>query len=257
MVANAWQPEDMIECGPYSVKAQRPSLGQDPETGHLYCMYQYYDTDTAALSSAGWPSGEVYVSVSTDGGLNWAEGTNVTETITLQNAPPGDCYSEESPSIAEWVDGDCRIMYTMDYDAGYVLYNAGTWTLNDIKYHRVPVDSVPTTPLVPQVPFHVSPIPIDREITATTGTIKALEICAIPNPFNPQTTIKFSLPDAAFVTLKVFDLQGRLVATLADGLMSSGSHDLIFDGSNLVSGVYLYRLQADNFTTGAKLVLVK
>ncbi len=257
VVANAWHPEDLVECGPGCVKAQRPSLGQDPVTGHLYCMYQYYDTDTTALSAAGWPSGEVYVSVSTDGGLNWAVGTNVTETITPQNAPPGQCYSEECPCMAEWVDGDCHIMYTMDYDAGYVIQNAGTWTLNDVKYHHVPVDSIPTTPLVPQVPFHVSPIHINQEITAATGTIESLEICATPNPFNPQTAIKFSLPDAVYVTLKVYDLQGRLVATLADGLMNAGSHDLIFDGSNLASGVYLYRLQADKFTTEAKLVLVK
>ena len=63
-----------------------------------------------------------------------------------------------------------------------------------------------------------------------------------PNPFNPQTTIGFSLPEAATVRLTVYDLLGRRVALLVDGNLAAGKHEVRFDASNLPSGQYLYRL---------------
>lgn len=78
-----------------------------------------------------------------------------------------------------------------------------------------------------------------------------------PNPFNPTTRFSFSLPEAAHITLKVYNLQGRLVATLIDGMRDAGSHEAIFDASALSSGIYLYRLTAGNFDAGGKMVLVK
>jgi len=147
-----------IDCGSWNMKAQRASLGQDPTTGNLYCSYQVFDVDTMAQSAGGWPSGEVYVSVSEDGGMNWAVGTNVTETITPNNAAPGQCFSETYPSMAKVVDGNCHILYVLDKDAGAVNQTEGTWTLNDVIYHKVPVDLIATTPLVEQnIPFHVTP----------------------------------------------------------------------------------------------------
>jgi hypothetical protein len=179
VICNAFDPENTIDCGVWNLRAQRPCLGQDPGTGYLYCMYQEYDVDSTHLSAAGWPSGEIYVSVSTDGGLNWSVGTNVTNTITPQNAPAGGCLSELTPSMAKTVDGECHIMYVLDRDAGFVIWTEGSWTLNDVIYHRLSVDSIPTTPLVPQdVLFHVQPFgppPWQVELTPTTGTIFGLE----------------------------------------------------------------------------------
>ena len=63
-----------------------------------------------------------------------------------------------------------------------------------------------------------------------------------PNPFNPTTVISFSLPQAGHVTLKVYDILGREVATLVDGYMSAGVHDTKFSALFL-SGMYVYRLQ--------------
>ena len=63
-----------------------------------------------------------------------------------------------------------------------------------------------------------------------------------PNPFNPQTTIAFSMPEAAAVRLSVYDLLGRRVALLVDGNLSAGKHEVRFDATNLPSGQYLYRL---------------
>jgi len=78
-----------------------------------------------------------------------------------------------------------------------------------------------------------------------------------PNPFNPSTVISYKLPTANYVSLKVFDIQGREIATLVDGYRSAGSHEVTFDGSGLASGVYIYRLEADNQHWIGKMVLMK
>jgi len=80
---------------------------------------------------------------------------------------------------------------------------------------------------------------------------------AFPNPFNPLTTLSFALPEAAKVSLSVYDISGSLVATLANGWRSAGMHEVTFDGSKLASGVYFYRLQAGEFVSGGKMVLLK
>jgi hypothetical protein len=85
-----------------------------------------------------------------------------------------------------------------------------------------------------------------------------------PNPFNPTTTISFSIPaspaggpHSSFVTLKVYDVLGREVATLVNEEMKPGRYERKFDGSGLASGVYLCRLQAVDFTQTKKLLLTK
>ncbi|NBC17997.1 MAG: T9SS type A sorting domain-containing protein [Bacteroidetes bacterium] len=78
-----------------------------------------------------------------------------------------------------------------------------------------------------------------------------------PNPFNPQTTIRYALPQAAEVRLVVYDVLGREVAVLVDGMRPAGRHQAVFEAANLPSGVYLYRLDADSFTQTRRMLLVK
>jgi hypothetical protein len=78
-----------------------------------------------------------------------------------------------------------------------------------------------------------------------------------PNPFNPTTTIHFAIPRNAHVTLKVYDLLGREVATLVDEVQGSGFKSIVFDASQLASGVYIYRLTAGSFSSSKKLMVVK
>jgi hypothetical protein len=78
-----------------------------------------------------------------------------------------------------------------------------------------------------------------------------------PNPFNPVTTIKFALPRSAKVKLAVYNLRGELVRTLVEGELPAGFHARTFDTAGLASGIYLYQLQAGDFTVTRKMVLAK
>ena len=78
-----------------------------------------------------------------------------------------------------------------------------------------------------------------------------------PNPFNPSTNIMFSIASQQFVSLKVYDMLGNEVKVLLDEEMSAGSYIINFDGSELASGVYLYKLIAGNRTDTKKMLLMK
>lgn len=78
-----------------------------------------------------------------------------------------------------------------------------------------------------------------------------------PNPFNPSTIISYQLPAYSFVTLKIYDIIGREVATLVNEKEEAGGHKVIFDGSRFASGVYFCRLQTGAFIAIKKLVLIK
>jgi hypothetical protein len=78
-----------------------------------------------------------------------------------------------------------------------------------------------------------------------------------PNPFNPSTNIKYSVPEASRVILKVFDALGREVATVVNQDQAAGTYVATFDAKSLANGTYFYRLQAGNFTETKKMLLLK
>ncbi|MCE1165470.1 MAG: T9SS type A sorting domain-containing protein [Bacteroidetes bacterium] len=78
-----------------------------------------------------------------------------------------------------------------------------------------------------------------------------------PNPFNPVTNIEFNLPKSEYVTLKVFDVSGREIAKLLGEKMGSGLHTVSFNAAGLSSGVYFYKIEAGNFVSVKKMILLK
>jgi hypothetical protein len=78
-----------------------------------------------------------------------------------------------------------------------------------------------------------------------------------PNPFNPSTIIGFEVLQAGRVTLRVYDVQGREVATIVEGTLPAGFHTRTFDGSGLASGMYFYRLIAGSFIQTRKMLLLR
>jgi hypothetical protein len=89
-----------------------------------------------------------------------------------------------------------------------------------------------------------------------------LRVAAAPNPFNPRTTLRFSLPAAAETTLRVVDLRGRVVRTLVSGRLPAGDHTVVWDGRDgggreMPSGVYFSRLLSDGRVVAGRMVLVR
>jgi hypothetical protein len=110
-----------------------------------------------------------------------------------------------------------------------------------------------------------------EEITITNQSVKKLLIQSeeqripneyflsqnYPNPFNPSTTIKFAIPNDADVNLSIFNVLGELVTTLVDKNLNAGQYEYEFDAQNLSSGIYIYRIKANDFVETKKMVLLR
>lgn len=100
-----------------------------------------------------------------------------------------------------------------------------------------------------------SPTDVDDDTELSPHTFALAQ--NYPNPFNPSTSISFQLPSAGEVKLEIFNILGQRVKTLLDQRLEAGQHTVTFDGSALASGLYLYRLRADEKTLTRKMVMVK
>jgi Secretion system C-terminal sorting domain len=96
---------------------------------------------------------------------------------------------------------------------------------------------------------------VDKELDPKPSTFSLRQ--NYPNPFNPSTTIRYGLPSESHVTLTVYNTLGQKVTELVNGEMHAGYHEVRFDGTNLTSGVYFYRLQAGNFVATKKLLFLR
>jgi photosystem II stability/assembly factor-like uncharacterized protein len=214
----------------------------------------------------GWAAGvktlgiDGAISHTTDGGLTWSTPT------TISNTDFGDiCFTDAQNG---WVVGSrpatdvAFIYHTTDGGTNWTeqTFNVSVTNLKRISF----VDT--TTGWIAGdggVILHttnggVTPV---KEITGNALPQQFVLSQNYPNPFNPSTTIEFSISKQSFVTLKVYDLLGREVATLVNKELQAGSFKTQFDASSaragLASGVYLYRLNAGGFVQTKKLMLMK
>jgi Secretion system C-terminal sorting domain len=137
--------------------------------------------------------------------------------------------------------------YASAYDVGFDekknLYSQSmySWTVDKWQY----TGTLPTVPLT--------------SVSRQNGTVPtAYELSSnYPNPFNPSTRFQFSISDAQFVSVKVFDILGHEVAALVNGTMSAGKYSVEWNAANVPSGIYFCRMQAGSFTSVKKMTLMK
>jgi len=86
---------------------------------------------------------------------------------------------------------------------------------------------------------------------------KEYRLINFPNPFNPVTKISFTLPKSAFVTLTVYDITGKTVSKLLNEFKPAGSYEVEFDGTELSSGIYIYRIETPGYVQTGKMLLLK
>jgi len=78
-----------------------------------------------------------------------------------------------------------------------------------------------------------------------------------PNPFNPSTTIAFTIPEASFVTLKIYNALGKEIAVLFSGNKEAGTYEMNYDAADIPSGIYYYTMYTNNYTQTNKMLLLK
>ncbi len=151
-------------------------------------------------------------------------------------------------------------MYRDDYGTDFFRYDMLTDELSVTHTDGLDgIASIVFNPVDPGVMYvgliqEIIPFP---EPDAASSRSTGITMNVSPNPFNPSAEIRFSLPEAAQVRLKIYNLTGQNVATVIDGQMSAGEHTVRWDASRYASGLYLARLEAGSVVETKKLVLLK
>jgi hypothetical protein len=142
-------------------------------------------------------------------------------------------------------------LYICDVDKGKYIHSIYTNDKGDFS------DFFIDSPYVYMHYTYRPPSPIYIADDANLSTNLTYKLSAYPNPFNPQTTIAFTIPNAGKVELAVYDLLGRKVTELLNEYRDKGSYEIKFNGANLASGIYFYTIKTGNFVKTEKLMLLK
>jgi carboxypeptidase T len=175
----------------------------------------------------GWDFG--YVEVSSDNGSTWQQvisytGNNLT-------------WTEQSFDITSYVNASAQLKIRFRITSDGNTLDQGWW-VDDIKLTNYCLGTV-GVPGVANIP-------------------KTFALAQnYPNPFNPVTVIKYQLPKPEFVTIKIYDLLGKEVTSLVNERKEPGYYEASFDGSNLASGLYFYRIEAGSFVDTKKMMFIK
>ena len=204
----------------------------------LYCIWAQFD-DPYDLSQQGYPNGEIFGSYSENGGLDWSEPFSITNTHS-PGAPGGYCLSEDYPSLAAEINDTLHVLYLLD---NYPASEQGQQTY--VVYQKIPVDL-----------FQYHAVSVEPHENIQTPEQTGI-IDVFPNPFNSGCMIKLHLERTETISIRVYDLQGRVTAELFSGQLTSGIHDFNFNADNLSSGIYFVRVSADLWHNTAKILLMK
>ncbi|MBI1938025.1 MAG: T9SS type A sorting domain-containing protein [Ignavibacteriales bacterium] len=164
-----------------------------------------------------------------------------------------------------WVSAGTVTHPTNTFVDNMVDYTKPIWE-KAVKYYVVAVDNTSKTS-VPSTQVETSGImnqipKVNEENYAEENAVEEVVhnfklYDNYPDPFNPTTKIKYQLPEAGMVTLKIYDILGREVAELVNENKSAGYYEVSFDASKLTSGVYIYTIQANKYTESKKMILAK
>lgn len=203
--------------------------------GPLY----YTDTQFATWTNSGYGEEVNKIHVTTDdqifAGLYDNGGTHGG---ILYSTDRGISWSYQCNGLPE----NATIVDITEDDNGYIYLIVEKWITGN-TYHRW---------------LYRSKNPLGISNSNISTKLLKCELSSFPNPFNPTTTIKFDLPASSQVKLAVYDVTGRQISILANGILNSGTHSAEFNGAKLASGVYFYQLEAEGKIIGRnKMMLLK
>ena len=189
-------------------------------------------TSISDTIKGGMIASDLFLSISSDLGATWTEPENITNSPGIN-----ETKIQGSPTVETGDNGfeTLHMVYMVDVEEPL-----GDQQGKHVYYHLAHDLSILA------VSDEEKTIPVSMELEQN-----------FPNPFNPETTIEFSLPVSGKVSLVVYNLRGEQVANLFDGIQSAGRHQIVLDASKVASGMYFYRLQAANFVQAKKMILLK
>lgn len=224
---------------------------------HVAILTSDKNTAVAVVSGINSPGQKVFKTG--NAGVNWINITGNLGDMPLNTV----LIDQDVPSIIYIGTEGYGIFRTTDNGSNWAAWNYGMSTNARVR-ELTCIDSAGTKFTVVAGTYGRSVFIRDAfdsdpvSITGNNNIIKEFKLSQnYPNPFNPSTKISFELPSVENVTLKVYDVQGREIATLFNQKMNAGIHEVNFDGSRISSGIYFYRLQASRFTEVKKMILVK
>jgi hypothetical protein len=189
-------------------------------------------------------------------------------TWTMAGQFDGVPFSAPGMSIVKFLDRSTHVYYSRDYyTEGDIMINIpglDEAVVGFRTFYRCAVDPTFDCPLPPpgkSALADLDAVEIDAAAAPSAAPFALRQ--NIPNPFNPVTTISFEVPDGgANVSLRIYDVSGRLIRTLVDGVAPSGLRSASWDGTNdagepVTSGMYFYRLTAPSFSQTKKMLLLK
>lgn len=209
----------------------QPSVGVDAEN-NLYMLFASFRPNDFDPDSAHYT--DVYAIGSADGGTSWGPVVNITDTP----------QSEDNWAyLARNVGDSLRIVYSSDGSTGSAIQGGGVAPTYHI-YYAVAKSKVVLTGVK------------DRPTSGVPASFALHQ--NFPNPFNPATNLTFEVAKPAEVNLSVYDVNGKLVATLVNGLVQAGQHNVTWNPAKSVSsGVYFAKLKSAGFSQVTKMTLMK
>ncbi len=187
----------------------------------------------------------------TDGGIHWDFNSSYGAYIKIK-------FFDENTGFLisnEFIGSENKIYKTTNQGNNWVDYHVGERRINDIEF----IDDntgyvVGNVGLIKKTTTGGSVFIENNSSTVPSGFTLYQNY---PNPFNPETVISYSLKRNSFVTLRIFDILGKEINSLINEKQNTGSYSVNFNGKNLPSGIYFYKLQAGNFSKTRKMVMVK
>ena len=141
------------------------------------------------------------------------------------------------------------------YDAYVGVYPDTVWDEDHFEFEKLAISD--GGPVVPDWNNWGESFADPQATGLSTAPTEFALYPAYPNPFNPETNLRFSIPEPGNVSLVLYDVQGKEVARLVEGWRSAGLHEVTLDGSDLSSGIYFALLTAGSFQETSKLLLIK
>ncbi|MSQ46466.1 MAG: T9SS type A sorting domain-containing protein, partial [Ignavibacteria bacterium] len=182
---------------------------------------------------------DLWWNVSLDGGTTWKTSAKLAGTTGGLFASAGAYLTPRGST-----DLVAHFTFIQDTAVGCFVFGEGVRALVPTKYATVSFNKTTGA---------LTAIGDDNNVA-----VKSFELVQnYPNPFNPATTIRYQVPNASNVSLKVYNMMGQEVATLVNGMKEAGNHTITFDGTKLASGVYLYQINAGSFQDVKKMILMK